>query len=128
MRRHHDHLIDTHVLLWLVEGDAKLKRSAYQKIKHGCYVSIVSLWEIAIKAATKKLRPMPANFLDILSDRHIDVLPLEYQHLMEAQALPLHHRDSFDRMLVAQARAENLVLITADSRLKAYEVAIIDAA
>jgi len=88
---------------------------------------VASIWEAAIKRAVGKLRFETMTLLDALSRGGIRVLPITAEHALAAGDLPRHHDDPFDRMLVAQAVAEGLTLITRDSRLRSYEVAIVEA-
>jgi PIN domain nuclease of toxin-antitoxin system len=124
------YLLDTHILLWWVEDDPRLKEPARTTISnpdHEVVVSAASIWEAAIKRALGKLRFETPRLLEALTRGAIDVLPISAEHALTAGDLPRHHDDPFDRMLVAQARAEDLTLITRDARLRAYEVAIIEA-
>lgn len=89
-------------------------------------MSVASLWEIEIKRKLGKLTA-PEQTLDLLRRSRFDVLPIAPEHAVAAGRLPLHHNDPFDRMLVAQAQTEDLVLVTADERLRAYDVPILDA-
>lgn len=120
-------LLDTPVLIWLVENNPRLGPQARAAAMSGAtMVSAISVWEIGIKSATGRLRT-PA--VEQLLDRgDFPELPFTAQHARDAGALPPHHRDPFDRALVGQARVEGLVLLTADSRLQAYDVALLDAA
>ncbi|MCY7363972.1 MAG: type II toxin-antitoxin system VapC family toxin [Frankiaceae bacterium] len=119
-------LLDTHVLLWLAAGDPRLgPRTQAAVLGAQSHVSAISVWEIAIKSATGRLT---ATGLDaVLEAQDFPELSFTGQHGREAGALPPHHRDPFDRALIAQARAEGLVLATADRRLQAYDVALLDA-
>lgn len=119
-------LLDTHALLWLVADDPRLGPRARAATRHGTvHVSSISVWEITIKQATGRLH---APDLEALIDSAgFPDLPFNAQHARAAGGLPLHHRDPFDRALVAQAQVEGLVLVTADARLSSYEVALLDA-
>jgi PIN domain nuclease of toxin-antitoxin system len=90
-------------------------------------VSTASIWEAAIKRALGKLRFETPVLLDTLRRGALRVLPITAEHALVAGDLPRHHDDPFDRMLVAQALAEGLTLITRDVRLRAYQVVIIEA-
>jgi len=83
------------------------------------FVSAVTMWEIWLKQSLGKLR-LPVDFETKLADEAFENLPLTYQHTRQVALLPWHHRDPFDRMLVAQAGCENLVLLTADQVVSAY--------
>jgi PIN domain nuclease of toxin-antitoxin system len=89
-------------------------------------VSAVSVWEIEIKRAAGSLQA-PADVGERALEEGYDPLAIAFAHAREAGRLPLHHRDPFDRMLVAQARLEGLTLMTADARLSAYDVSVIPA-
>jgi PIN domain nuclease of toxin-antitoxin system len=120
-------LLDTHVWLWFVRGDAALPRAfdaAIRNPENTVTLSVVSAWEVQIKTAIGKLQigsPID-GFLDS-AVLHFDVLDISVRHVRALTALPFHHRDPFDRMLVAQARADGLTLVTADPVVRAYDVA-----
>jgi PIN domain nuclease of toxin-antitoxin system len=119
-------LLDTHVLIWLAENNARLRPRARTALLTGsATVSAISVWEIGIKSASGRLRTPAIE--QLLDGDEFPELPFTSQHAREAGNLPLHHRDPFDRALVAQARVEGLVLVTADRRLEAYDVALLDA-
>jgi PIN domain nuclease of toxin-antitoxin system len=123
-------LLDTHVLLWWIEDDSKLKkrlRAIIADPANEIAVSAATLWEAAIKRALGKLRFETPVLLDSLNRGGIRVLPIVADHALAAGDLPRHHDDPFDRMLVAQAIAEGFTLITSDPWLRAYQVAIIRA-
>lgn len=125
-------LLDTHVLLWFQLLDKRLSASLRNRIERSPeahYVSQVSFWEIAIKASLGKLRlsqDLAATFKDI-RDAGFLVLPSREEHFLEVAMLPFHHRDPFDRMLIAQARNEGMELLTADLHFAAYDVALVKA-
>lgn len=119
-------LFDTHALLWYVTGNTRLSNAHRALIidpAHRKCVSIVSLWEIAIKTSSGKLfllRP-----LHDLVPAGINILPLRLGHLLHLQTLPHHHRDPFDRALIAQAIAEGLALLSVDGQFAAYDLQIL---
>jgi len=124
------YLLDTHILLWWVEDDPRVRADTRAKIadpSHEVVVSVASLWEAAIKRAVGKLRFETTTLLDALSRGGMRVLPITAEHALAAGDLPRHHDDPFDRMLVAQARAEGLTLISRDARLRSYDVVILEA-
>jgi PIN domain nuclease of toxin-antitoxin system len=88
------------------------------------YVSAVSVWEIAIKRASGKLR-VPEDLLEKVADAGFGELDISFEHATLAGALPPHHGDPFDRMLIAQAQIEGLTLVTNDPRIAAYEVPVL---
>lgn len=118
-------LVDTHILIWAMDGDAKLPEQYRQIVADGSltYVSIVSLWEIAIKTSIGKLE-IQADLIETLREYNIEILPMTISHIEAIRTLPHHHRDPFDRMLIAQAMTENLTLLTVDRHFALYGVAI----
>ena len=116
-------LLDSHVLLWLVEPESKrLPTRAKTLITDAAivYFSIVSFWEIAIKAAKGHL-DIDLDILSAALDRAaLRELPVKRQHIKTLRTFSFHHRDPFDRMLVAQAVTEPLHLLTSDEKLKPY--------
>lgn len=120
-------LIDTHVLLWLDDPVERLSAHILGLLRdpaHVVYCSAASLWEIAIKHSLGKLRIQGA-LPSLLEQYGFTELAVTARYAELTRSLPMHHRDPFDRMLVAQAMAENLVLISADRQMLAYEVAIL---
>lgn len=120
-------LLDTHVAIWWLSGNQRLSSSTRSAIESAdeVYLSVVSLWEILIKQDRGRL-DLPVGFADALREDFTD-LPLHAEHVTGARGLPLIHRDPFDRMLVAQARAEGLTVVTADHLVADYGVPIIAA-
>lgn len=121
-------LLDTHVLLWWLAA-APMSSQASAAIAHEAndvLVSAASAWEIAIKRALGKLAS-PADLEAQLQRQNMQALPITLAHALAAGALPLHHADPFDRMLVAQAHAERLTLVTRDEQLALYGVPVIHA-
>ena len=115
-------LIDTHLLLLWLSAHPSLSQAASAMISDPettVFISAVSLWEIWLKQSLGKLR-IPADFEQRIAQESFESLPLTGSQAREVAALPWHHRDPFDRMLVAQARVEKLTLLTADDRLAAY--------
>jgi PIN domain nuclease of toxin-antitoxin system len=122
-------LVDTHAFLWFVFDDERLSARAADLIgdSEQIVLSAVSLWEIAAKLSVDKLRlGMPlSEFLErCVTSAHLDVLAVEIPHVIEYVELPMHHRDPFDRLLIAQARAERLAIVTADPRFRDYDVEV----
>ncbi|HTX50684.1 MAG TPA: type II toxin-antitoxin system VapC family toxin [Caulobacteraceae bacterium] len=121
-------LLDTHIALWTVTDSPRLPRRARQLVSASdveLFVSVVSLWEVAIKHARRRGRPGDLNVSAAELTKLIDgaacaLLDVSRSHVLELEALPQLHGDPFDRMLVAQARAEPLRLLTADAVLRAY--------
>jgi PIN domain nuclease of toxin-antitoxin system len=122
-------LLDTHVLLWWLNDDPGLSDKARKVISDGrnvVFVSAASTWEIRIKQALGKLR-LPKSFRETLQLQPFMELPVTTEHAHAIFGLPDHHRDPFDRMLVAQAKVEHLAIVTRDERIKQYAVTIVDA-
>lgn len=121
-------LLDTHVVLWQLKGSRTLgpqARSAIEQAEELSF-SVVSFAEIGIKAAVGKLT-VPPDFHDRVLAMGVRVLGLSPVHGLGVNELPLHHRDPFDRLLISQACAEAMTIVTADSRIPAYDVETIPA-
>ena len=121
-------LLDTHVWLWMWGEPERIRNEARTVIEDPAtelHVSAVSAWEITTKFTAGRLK-LPTSAEAWLADpshrRDLTELPITFAHAIRAGTLPPHHRDPFDRMLVAQAQVEGLVLLSADRRLDAYEV------
>ena len=122
-------LLDTHVLLWWLINDPRLGEMARVCIadsRNEVFVSAATNWEVSIKKAIGKLE-VPDNLDVIIEEKGFYKLPVSNFHGDQAGKLPLHHRDPFDRMLIAQAQSEGLELITKDEVFPLYSVRIIDA-
>ena len=123
-------LLDTHALLWFVAGDARLSRRARQAIEAKDtinYVSMASWWEVAIKCSLGKLSiddPLDA-FMKQRTGEGFRLLPLDPQHLSPLIALPFHHRDPFDRLIICQAMIEKMPICTGDENFKRYPVKLV---
>lgn len=116
-------LLDTHVLLWCMSGDRRLREESAALVRdpaNDVYFSAASVWEVAIKAALGKLRVDTGELLRNLAAEGFSELPVFGRHAAEVAALPAHHRDPFDRLLVAQSRVESLRLLTDDKTLLRY--------
>ena len=116
-------LLDTHVFLWWRLGGRELSPAAIEAIRTAdvVYVSLASAWEVAIKQSLGRLR-LDADFQEGIADSEFTTLPIQFNHLRELMRLPPLHRDPFDRLLVAQAQSERLVLVTRDPLVLAYGV------
>jgi PIN domain nuclease of toxin-antitoxin system len=122
-------LLDTHVLLWCLSAPAELRADTRAKLQDPdniVLVSTVSAWEMEIKRALGKLR-VPADLAERLRQRRFTELPLHLRHVRALRDLPPLHRDPFDRMLVAQAIADDLALVSRDARVQRYPVACVRA-
>jgi PIN domain nuclease of toxin-antitoxin system len=123
-----DFLLDTHSFLWFVWNDAKLSAPARSLIidgKNRIALSLAGCWEISIKAGLRKLQlgEPSGSFLTRETARNrVELLSIELMHVAEVESLPHHHRDPFDRLLIAQARCEGLTIISADETLDRYGV------
>jgi PIN domain nuclease of toxin-antitoxin system len=120
-------LLDTHPLLWALAADTRLPRWLTEDLDQdptAFGVSDVCLWEIAIKRSTGKLRT-PDDLPQIIADLGFHQLSSTRAHAWAVRDLPFHHRDPFDRLLVAQAQDLGVPLITADAALSAYDVAVL---
>jgi len=114
-------LLDTHLLLWAVADPRKLPPGARNRIDAAeVYVSAISIWEVSIKAALGKLSADPAELLAEIEPAGFTLLPVSGEHAAAVARLPAVHTDPFDRMLVAQAKTEPLLLLTNDSILAGY--------
>jgi PIN domain nuclease of toxin-antitoxin system len=118
-------LLDTHALLWWLSGDAMADDAvaAIASPDTLVVVSAASVWEAAIKASLGKL-VIPGSLADAVVDEGFEPLPVTAAHGERAGALPPHHRDPFDRLLVAQAQAEGLTLMSRDPAFRPYDVAV----
>jgi PIN domain nuclease of toxin-antitoxin system len=120
-------LLDSHALLWWEADDTRLSDRAREQIERPdstALFSAVSLWELAIKQALGKLR-LPDSLMSRLTEEGFREVPVTAAHGLLAGELPRHHNDPFDRMLVAQARSEGLVIVSADPRIAAYGVPVL---
>ena len=117
-------LLDTHAFVWCLADVSKLAEGARAAIadpRHEVFVSAVTGWEITVKRAKGRMTA-PDNLLSMIDDMGFTHLPLTFHHAEQAGNLPMHHRDPFDRFLIAQAQAEGLVLVTRDARIPLYGV------
>ena len=124
------YLIDTHTLLWYFKGDSQLSIKAKDILedeKKDKYVSIVSIWEIAVKLTIEKIQ-LDYPFSDIvhkLSFEKIGILNVSFKHTQQIISLPLHHRDPFDRMIIAQSITEDLTIISKDKNFSLYPIKLL---
>lgn len=120
-------LLDTHVLIWYLEGNPDLSRPKRELIVNAdndIFVSMASLWEIAIKISIRKLR-ITRSLTDIfqqLTSQSIEILNVAPGHILQVAMLPFQHRDPFDRMIIAQSQVEFLPVMTTDPEFAAYGV------
>ena len=116
-------LLDTHIALWGITADSTLGDEFLDRLRHDpdIFLSPVTLWEITIKQTARKLGG-PPDLAERVRDMGFRELPVTHAHGIGAGRLPLHHRDPFDRLLVAQARTEGLTLVTRDTDIQKYDV------
>jgi PIN domain nuclease of toxin-antitoxin system len=123
-----DLLLDTHTFLWFINDDPQLSAEAARRTEDPgarVLVSVVTAWGIAIKLSTGKLkldRPLEELWPHSLAENDFEALDVTSKHVLAVVPLPLHHRDPFDRLLIAQAISEGLHLVCADSAFDAYPV------
>lgn len=123
-----NYLIDTHVLLWIVNDENQLSRKAgkmFLDAKNKIYVSTASIWEMAIKISLDKLS-IPGKLPEFV-EKHIIannilILPVELKHLYKLENMPFYHRDPFARLLIAQSIVENIDIISSDTHFDHYPV------
>jgi len=122
-------LLDTHALIWALAEPERLTERARQAVEdpaNEIFVSSASLWEIAIKTGDGKLS-VPDDLERALFAVGFQPLDIRFPHVRRLRQLPMHHRDPFDRILVAQALQEELTLVTRDQRIPAYGTAVLEA-
>lgn len=120
-------LVDAHALLWALADEDRLSPTVREELGAGvtpAFVSAASIWEIEIKRALGKLNA-PADLLDEVAAARFMELPVRFSHASVAGALPRHHGDPFDRMVVAQAQCEDLTVVTRDPNIAAYDVPVL---
>ena len=123
-------LLDTHTLIWFASGDTKLPleiRKRIGDIHDKCFISVASLWEIAIKLDIGKLE-LTISFselLQLLDKNYIEILPISNAHFLQLLKLGHYHKDPFDRIIIAQALTENFTVATKDENFKHYKVKIL---
>lgn len=120
-------LLDTSTWIWLRYDPARLRPSLHAELAaaEDVWLSLVTPWEIAIAHAVGRLEHVVLPLDETVA--RFPILPIEARHVATVAGLPLHHRDPFDRMLIAQARADGLVIVTADRAISAYDVAVLPA-
>jgi len=122
-------LLNTHAFIWFINGDNALPDNVKAEIKNidnKCFISIASLWEIAIKISLKKLE-LEADFnkiAELLADNDIQILPITLIHLQKLLKLKYHHRDTFDRIIISQGLADKLTILTKDESFKKYRAKV----
>jgi len=117
-------LLDTHALVWWASDDKRLATRAHGAIanpRNYVFVSAISAWEVAVKMAKGRMKA-PDNLAAVVEEKGFEHLPLTFHHAEHAAQLPMHHRDPFDRFLIAQAEIEGLTIVTRDARIPLYGV------
>lgn len=121
-------LLDTHTFLWFVAGDLSLSQPARLAIEdenNTRYISVASLWEIAIKVSIGKLTlsdPFEILIPEQLAENGIELLDISVEHIALVASLPFHHRDPFDRLIAAQAEVEQMTLVSVDNVFDLYKI------
>ena len=121
------YLLDTHTIIWMVEGDSRLSgkvSSIIADLNNPLHASIASFWEISIKRSLGKLSLMhsTSQILQEVRKQKITILPINEEHLIRMENLPFHHRDPFDRLIIAQAMSESLTILSRDSIFQKYDI------
>lgn len=121
-------LLDTHVVLWQLSGERALSTAAREAIEAAddLLLSVVSFAEVGIKAAVGKVE-VPEDLQARIADSGVRVLGLSPSHGLAVSSLPVHHRDPFDRLIIAQAMVERLTVVTSDTRFRAYGIRLVEA-
>jgi PIN domain nuclease of toxin-antitoxin system len=122
-------LLDTHVILWWLDDSPSLSEATRKAIADGSNlvcISSVSIWEIVIKQALKKL-VVPDDFRAVLAEEPFRFLDMTIDHAFAVRDLPDLHKDPFDRVLIAQCKVEDLTLVSKDSNMKRYGIPVLDA-
>jgi len=119
-------LLDTHILLWHLMDDPRLNEDKSQIIEntqHNKFLSIASLWEIAIKSSIGKLHIQQS--IETIVPQEVTILDIKLPHIQEVQQLPFHHRDPFDRIIIAQAICEKFTIMSDDKYFQHYDIELI---
>ena len=121
------YLLDTSVLIWAMEKNPRLKPELISLLENPevlVFVSVASIWEIVVKREKTPLK-VPKNIVKSIKNVNFQILPIESDHVMEIERLSSYHNDPFDRMLISQARAEKLTLISSDKKIGKYKVKLL---
>lgn len=122
-----NYILDTHTIIWFLNGDDKLSDKSKEIIENQenvKFVSIASIWEIAIKISLDKFKFDKGfkKFLDMIVNNGFDIIPITFDHAMTVSTLEFIHRDPFDRLIISQALTDNLTVITKDESFQKYNV------
>lgn len=125
------YLIDTHIFIWIMEDSKKISAKVKLQLKDSAnevFISVATIWEVAVKKSKGSLKT-PKNIQKGVNEVGFKILPIELPHALEVENLPFYrdHKDPFDRILISQAKAENLTLITSDPKIWKYKIKILKA-
>jgi len=121
------YLLDTHIFLWSLDETKRLTKEVAKILKdprNRIFVSVATAWEISIKQKKGKL-PLKTTLEECFRKSNFEILEIKLPHILQLENLPSYHRDPFDRMLVAQAIVEKLMIITEDGKIKKYDVSVL---
>lgn len=124
------YLLDTHIFIWSLNGDTRLKTSIKDIISdknNTIIVSVISGWEMSIKMRDKRKLRLKTSIKKAFEISGFDILNVSLEHVLHLNNLPFYHNDPFDRMLISQAKAENLIFITHDKQIWKYDIDILKA-
>lgn len=122
------YLVDTHIFLWWLNDDKRLKTSIKEILKsrdNSIYASVVTAWELSIKFTKNSTFRLKTTIEDCFQKAGFDILDVKFSHILHLQKLEQHHKDPFDRMLIAQTVSENAILITGDEKIWKYDVEVL---
>lgn len=129
MAKSNGYLLDTQIFIWWMEGGSRLPakiKSILQDPKQNVSVSVASVWEMISKQQKGKLKT-PYDIEGGIRAAGFRLLSIEIAHVLEVRVLPFYHKDPFDRLLIAQARAENFTFVTADAKIRQYSLSLLKA-
>jgi len=121
------YLLDTHIFLWSLDETKRLTKEVAKILKdprNRIFVSVATAWEISIKQKKGKL-PLKTTLEECFRKSNFEILEIKLPHILQLENLPFYHKDPFDRMLVAQAIVEKLMIITEDGKIKKYDVSVL---
>ena len=127
MEQNNGFLIDTHIFIWWMEDNKLLSRDIYKLLnnpQNHIFLSVASIWEIIIKKNRNKLK-VPKDIEKGINSSGFTPLPIKISHVLKLDQMPLHHNDPFDRILIAQAKDENFIFVTDDTKIKKYDLRIL---
>ena len=121
------YLLDTHIFLWSLDETKRLTKEVAKILKdprNRIFVSVATAWEISIKQKKGKL-PLKTTLEECFRKSNFEILEIKLPHILQLENLPTYHKDPFDRILVAQAIVEKLMIITEDGKIKKYDVSVL---